>query len=156
MASVSVSHMILFIASILVAASVVGVFTDSITQVSDAIDDRGLSVSENVRTDVEVISDSGSSEVYRAGAGPNGEDVIVLHVKNTGTERLTAEPTQVDVLVDGRYESNITLTLADGADSWRPGKVVRLNITRADPLPDGDHRVKLIVNQDEEVFEFRK
>ncbi|WP_336001665.1 CARDB domain-containing protein [Halorientalis halophila] len=152
MASVSVSHMILFIASIVIAASVAGVFTDSISQVSQAIDDRGLSVSENVRTDIEVISDSGSDAVY-----DETTNNVTIHVKNTGSQRLVAEARFIDVLVDGRYETDVTVTLLDGAESWGPGEVVRLDISPNDGsgLGTGDHRVKVIVNEDEEVFRFR-
>lgn len=152
MASVSVSHMILFIASIVIAASVAGVFTDSISQVSQAIDDRGLSVSENVRTDIEVISDSGSAAVY-----DETTENITIYVKNTGSRELRSESEAIDVLVDGRYETDVTVTILDGADGWGPGDVVRLEISPNDGsgLGSGDHRVKVIVNEDEEVFRFR-
>ncbi|WP_136716785.1 CARDB domain-containing protein [Halorientalis salina] len=150
MASVSVSHMILFIASIVVAASVVGVFTDSISQVSEAIDDRGVSVSENVRTDIEIISDSGSTNVY-----DENDNRITIHVKNTGSETLAAEPTQIDLFVNGRYQSveNMDVSLVSDSSTWGPGEVARINISNQD-LGGGDHRVKVIINQDEEVFEF--
>jgi flagellar protein FlaG len=152
MASVSVSHMILFIASIVIAASVAGVFTDSISQVSQAIDDRGLSVSENVRTDIEVISDSGSAAVY-----DETTNNVTIYVKNTGSQRLRAENQGIDVLVDGQYEADFTVSLLNGADTWGPGDVVRLDIEPNDGsgLGSGDHRLKVIVNEDEEVFRFR-
>jgi flagellar protein FlaG len=147
--------MILFIASILVAASVVGVFTDSITRVSSAIDDRGVSVSDNVRTDFEIISDSGSTRVYQENGGANGQDVIVLHAKNTGSKRLRAEREQIDVIVNGRYTANLTVALEAGEDpnTWGRSEVVRITINRS--LSLGDHRVKIIANEDEEVFRFR-
>jgi flagellar protein FlaG len=152
MASVSVSHMILFIASIIVAASVVGVFTDSINQVSEAIDQRGLSVSENVRTDVQIISDSGSDAVYDDGTGN-----ITIHVKNTGTETLAARADRIDLLVDGEYETDFEVTVLGGAETWGTGGVVLMEIEPNDGngLNAGDHRVKIIINEDEEVFEFR-
>ncbi|WP_299266887.1 flagellar protein G [Halorientalis sp.] len=152
MASVSVSHMILFIASIVIAASVAGVFTDSISQVSQAIDDRGLSVSENIRTDIEVISDSGSAAVYN-----ETENNVTIYVKNTGSRRLRTENGGIDVLVDGRYETDFTVTLLNGADTWDQGDVVRLEIEPNDGsgLGNGDHRLKVIANEDEEVFKFR-
>ncbi|MFB6083631.1 MAG: CARDB domain-containing protein [Halorientalis sp.] len=152
MASVSVSHMILFIASIMVAASVAGVFTDTVGRVSQAISDRGLSVSENVRTDIEVISDSGSAAVYNETTGN-----ITLYVKNTGSRELRSEAAGIDVLVDGEYETDVTVTVVGGAESWDSGGVVRLEISPngGDGLTSGDHRVKVIVNEDEEVFRFR-
>jgi flagellar protein FlaG len=59
----------------------------------------------------------------------------------------------LDLFVDGVFASNYTVTLEpDGGNSWRPGGVVRIDIDRT--LTSGDHRLKLIVNGDEEVFEF--
>lgn len=147
MASVSASHLILFIASMMVAASVAGVFTDSIGQLSGALSEQGLDVSSDVRTDVEVISDSGSDAIYDSGT-------ITLYVKNTGTERLAADPGVLDILVDGQFVTDYTVTRADGSGAWQPGTVVRIDIQQSLALGE-DHRVQLTVNGDEEVFEFR-
>ncbi|AEM58250.1 flagellar protein G [Haloarcula hispanica N601] len=148
MASVSVSHLILFIASMAIAASVAGVFTSSIGELSNAVSEQGLDVSSDVRTDVEIISDSGSNTIY-----DNGANTITIHVKNTGSETLAPVPGQIDVFVDGAFTSDYTVTLEpDGGNSWRPGEVVRIDINGN--LDGGDHRLKLIVNGDEEVFEF--
>ncbi|MBX0295502.1 flagellar protein G [Haloarcula nitratireducens] len=149
MASVSASHLILFIASMMVAASVAGVFTDSIGQLSNAVSEQGLDVSSEVRTDIEVISDAGSDAIYNT----SGDDNITLHVKNTGSEDLGAEPGQMDLFVDGRYARTFGVTLLDDGVVWRPGTVVRLEISHS--LSPGDHRVKVVVNGDEEVFKFR-
>ena len=147
MASVSASHLILFIASMMIAASVAGVFTESIGQLSGAISEQGFDVSKDVRTDVEVISDSGSDAIYDSGT-------ITLYIKNTGTERLAADPGVLDILVDGQFVTDYSVTRADGNGAWRPGTVVRLDIQRTLALGE-DHRVQLTVNGDEEVFEFR-
>jgi flagellar protein FlaG len=142
--------MILFIASMLIAASVAGVFTDTVGQLSSAIDDQGLQVSEDVRTDVEIISDSGAGGIYDAAT-----DVVTLHVKNTGSETLAPEGQAINAFVDGRFVApgNVTVTLVGGDTSWRPGGVVRVELDGQDLT--GDVRVKLVVNGDEEVFEFR-
>jgi len=145
-ASVSASHLILFIASMMIAASVAGVFTESIGQLSGAISEQGFDVSKDVRTDVEVISDSGSDAIYDS-------VTITLYIKNTGTERLAADPGVLDILVDGQFVTDYTVTRADGSGPWRPGTVVRLDIQQT--LDPGDHRVQITVNGDEEVFEFR-
>jgi len=146
MASVSVSHLILFIASMAIAASVAGVFTSSIGELSNAVSEQGLDVSSEVRSDVEIISDGGSDAIYDSGT-------ITLYVKNTGSETLAPVPGQMDVFVDGQFATEYTVTLEpNGGDSWRAGDVVRVEISQS--LSGGDHRVKLIVNGDEEVFEF--
>jgi len=148
-ASVSASHLILFIASMMIAASVAGVFTDSIGQLSGAISEQGFDVSSDVRTDVEIISDSGSSAVYQDGN-------ITLYVKNTGTEQLAVDPGQMDVFVNGQFATAYEVTRADGSGPWQPGTVVRVEIDppQSESLT-GDVRVQLTVNGDEEVFKFR-
>jgi flagellar protein FlaG len=143
--------MILFIASMLVAASVAGVFTDTVGQLSNAIDDQGVQVSEDVRTDVEIISDSGAGNIYDAGAND-----VVIHVKNTGSETLAAESDAINVFVNGQFVagSDVAVELVGDATVWRPGDVVRVTIANQTSL-NGDTRIKVIVNGDEEVFEFR-
>lgn len=152
MASVSVSHMILFIASMLVAASVAGVLTDTVGQLSNAIDDQGLQVSQDVRTDVEIISDSGSNAVYNS-----TNDVITIHVKNTGSQTLAAESSAVNVFVNGQFETDVTVSLLADGVNWRPDTVLQVEIDRtSDPLAtNSDYRIKVVVNGDEEIFRFR-
>jgi len=154
MASVSVSHLILFIASMLIAASVAGVFTSSVDQLSGAIDDQGVQVSDDVRTDIEIISDNGTGAcVYNC----NGNDNLTLHVKNTGTTTLPAESDQIDIFVNGQFMdlSTTTVTVVSDADRWRPGEVVRIEVSVDRDQLRTDNRAKVIVNGDEEVFEFR-
>jgi flagellar protein FlaG len=147
MASVSASHLILFIASLIIAAGVAGTFTQGVSRLSQGIDDQSLEVSQEVRTDVEIISDAGSP-VY-----DNDTNTVTLLVKNTGTRTLNNDSRFVDILLDGEYQPNVTTTVVDG-DEWRPNNVIRLELTGVDLTP-GDHRVKLVVNGDEEVFRFR-
>lgn len=146
MASVSISHLILFIASIIVAASVAGTMTAGVDRLDDAISAESLDVSREVRTDVEVISDPGSP-VYNV----SGNENVTLLVKNTGSRNLPTDAIVVDVLVDGTYRTDVWVEPIGG--TWNTGDVVRLHVDA--PLASGDHRVKLIVGGDEEVFRFR-
>jgi len=146
-ASVSSSHLILFIASLLIAASVAGTFTQGVQRLSSALGDRSLDVAQDVRTDVEIISDSGSDAIY-----DDSTDTVTVLVKNTGSLDLPADSDQIEVLVDGRYQVDVTVTVLDG-EAWRVGNVVELEASET--LDAGDHRVTVIVNNDEEVLEFR-
>lgn len=146
MASVSVSHMIIFIASIVVAASVAGVLAGEVNRLSDSIGDQGLDASQKIQSDILVISDAGSDSCCY----DDGE--ITLLVKNTGSRRLPADPDQLDVIVNGQYETNVTIDVVDD-DLWMPGSVIELGISHE--LSSGDHRVKIVIPGDEEVFEFR-
>jgi flagellar protein FlaG len=153
MASVSISHMILFIASMLIAASVAGVFTTSVDRLSGAIDDQGLQVSDNVRTDIEIISDNGTGAcVYNCSDNGN----LTLLVKNTGTQQLAAQSDRIEVLIDGQFQpaSEKTVTVLGDTNTWDRGTVVRIEV--AEPgLSSGDHRAMVVVNDDEEDFNFR-
>ncbi|KZN23600.1 flagellar protein G [Haladaptatus sp. R4] len=151
MASVSTSHLILFIASLIIAASVAGTFSTGIQRLSGALGDRSIDISHNVRTDIEIISDPASGAVYNA----SGNENITLLIKNTGSENLKGSSDQIDVLLDGKYQSNVSVEVVDGT-YWDVGNVARVIITPSTQLPPGnDHRVKLIVNGDSEVLEFR-
>ncbi|QSG10049.1 flagellar protein G [Halapricum desulfuricans] len=150
MASVSASHLILFIASVLVAASVAGTITNTVGRLSEGVSEQGDALSQDVRTDVEVISDSGA-QIYNR----TGDENVTLLVKNTGSRILPANGDQLTVLLDGAFQSDIEVTVVDGEnpDSWRPGDVVRVEFATPD-LASGDHRVKVSINGDEEVFRF--
>ena len=150
MASVSASHLILFIASVLVAASVAGTITNTVGDLSSAITQQGSDVSNDVRSDIEIISDSGATVYDR-----NGEGNITLLVKNTGSSRLSPDSQSIDILLDGIYQTDFSVTIVGSGDpnSWGPGDVVRVDINEPG-LSAGDHRVQLTINGDEEVFEF--
>lgn len=149
MAGASVSEMILFIAALVVAASVAGTLTTQVDRVSDSLSARSLDVSNEIRADVTVISDSGA-QVYDR----NGNGNVTLYVRNTGSSDLPADPGSVDVLFDGAYQSEVSVTVVSGGPGWSRGGVVRVSF-QPSSVPSGDHRVKLIVREDEEVFRFR-
>jgi flagellar protein FlaG len=148
-ASVSSSTLIIFIASILVAASVAGTMTSGVERLSGALGDRSADVSEEIRSDVEIISDAGSpGSVYN-----NSSDTLTLLVKNTGSQTLPADPGVVDVIVDGEYATTVTVEVVDGSD-WTVGNVARVNATGVS-LSDGDHRAVVVIHGDREVLSFR-
>lgn len=146
MADVSVPSLILFVASIVIAAGVAGVLIDTVSGISGALDDRGADLAKEVRTDVEVISDGGS-DLYDAESTN-----LTVYVKNTGSRTIPADPAVFDVIIDGQYQSSVSMLVVDG-DAWRPSNVVQLSIDVS--LSSGDHRVLLAVDGDEEVFTFR-
>jgi len=159
MASVPISHLILFIASLVIAAGVVGTITTGVDRVSAAVDDAGLDATEQLRTDVTIISDA-SAGVYNA-----SEENVTLLIKNTGTYRLAPDGSDLDVVFDGRYvppsAASGELVSADSGAAWSRGDVLRLTIdvTALDGtsggLENGDHRVYVTANGDEELFQFR-
>lgn len=149
MASVSSSTLIIFIASLLVAASVAGTMTNGVQRLSGALGDRSVDVSNEIRSDVEIISDAGSPDsIY-----DSGTNNLTLLIKNSGSQEIAPSTDTIDVIVDGEYQTQKTIEVVDGTE-WTPGNVVRLNATDVS-LSSGDHRVVIIVNGDREVLKFR-
>lgn len=150
MASVSVSHLIIFIASLVVAAGVAGTLATGVDRVSSSLEDGSLDVSQEVRTDVTIISDPGAEY-------DEGEE-LTIHVRNTGSQGIPIQDTAVDLIFNGEFVSaeNTEIEGANDPDAttWRPGEVVEITIT--DPtIENGDNRLLLTVNADQEVFEFQ-
>lgn len=149
MASVSVSHLVIFVASLVVAAGVVGTLTTGVDRLNGAIEDGSLDVSQQVRTDVTIISDPGAT--YTSGEN------LSIYVRNTGSQGVPIEPSAVDIVFNGEFVSNNEFTIQNAntnEDVWRPNEVV--NITVSSPtIESGDNRLFLTVNGDEETFEFR-
>ncbi|AFZ73124.1 flagellin [Natronobacterium gregoryi] len=155
MASVSATHIILFIASVVVAAGVAGTIVVEVNQLSDAVETRGSGVSDEIATDIQITSDAGYAESIYDGA----DDEVTVLVKNVGSQSVQAQPSAVDVLVDGRFvqSDDMTVERVDvDDDTWRPGGVVEVTIdVGGDDLEvSGDTRVTVIVNDNEDSIDF--
>ena len=151
MASVSVSEMILFIAALTVALGVATTLTANVADISNSIGERGSGVAEKIKTEVEIISDSGSPDAIY----DDGEENVTILVKNTGQKTLAADGSQLSILVDGRYATiqNATVVGRPDARAWRPGEVLEITVSRQ--LDPGDHRVKVSVRGDSTTIQFR-
>ncbi|NUE01484.1 flagellar protein G [Halorubraceae archaeon YAN] len=157
MASVSTSHLIIFVASLVVAAGVVGTLTTGVDRVSSAVQDGSLDVSQQVRTDVTIISDPGSSIVVENG---DEEVDVTVHVRNTGSQTIPARESAIDLFLNGQFQGDNDFVIevqgtTDNPNVWRPDEVVEITITTEENNLDTDNRIFLTVNGDQEEFEFR-
>jgi flagellar protein FlaG len=150
-ASVSVSELILFIAALTVALGVATTLTTNVADISNSIGEQGGSVSDDIKTDVEIISDSGTpGSIYN-----DTEGNVTILVKNTGQKTLPADGSQLDVLIDGEYAQveNASVVGRPNASGWGPGEVLTVTFSRT--LSTGDHRVKVVANGDSSTLRFR-
>ena len=158
MAGVSISHAIMFVASLVVAAAVAGVLVAGVDQVGASLADRSTDVSDSIAADVTVISDPGAP-----GAIYDSEtDELVLLVKNTGSSSLAADQRQLDLLVRGQLVvDNVTVERVDDPEDpvWPQNSVVRVTVANASErdLVDetGDNRVVVDVDGTRDTIEFR-
>lgn len=147
MVSVSSSHLIIFIAAITAAAGVAHTFTGSTMDITQSIDSRSDNAATSIATDLSIISDAGSDAVYNS----TEENVTVL-VKNTGSTTLSKNPDQIDVLIDGKYETIDSVEIAGNASTWKPGEVARLTVSKK--LETGEHRIVVVAEGDRDTFRF--
>lgn len=150
MASVSVSTLIIFIASIIVAASVAGTMTAGVSQLGDALDDRSVDVAGEIRTDVTIISDPGSGAIY-----DDGTETVTLLVKNTGSRTLSTDPDTLDVIIDGEYRTDVDTAVVSGEADWQPGATIEVTVRNTPLELDASHRAVVVVNDDRESLDFR-
>lgn len=154
MAGASVSELILFIAALGVAGSVVGVMVTTVDDVADSIEERGDSAADDIKTEFAIISDPGTGAVYNT-----TDKELTLLVKNTGSTPVPADEQSIDLLVDGQYVPASTYSVTGiNTDRFIPGSVVRLTVDTAESntvsLGSGDHVVTVTVRGTQNRIQF--
>jgi flagellar protein FlaG len=139
--STSSTQLIFFIATMVIASGLVGLFAETIMSISDGVSTRGDVVYDTLMTDITIINDEHNM--------PN--DPLDVYVMNTGKVKLA---TQADILVDNEMKtSGVNITVLD-AEYWEPGEVLRIRVNVT--LSEGEHTVKVIVpNGLSDRFTFR-
>ncbi len=136
--STSATHIIFFIASVILAASFVGVATSAIIGLSNGIEDRGDMLANQLSADFKIINDP-----ERMSNNP-----LILYLKNTGKVPLSTQ--HITVLIDGIDVDNCTVN----KDTWLPGETLKLTVDIN--LSPGDHVVKVVLeNGISDTFYFR-
>lgn len=135
-AETAVTHMIFFIAAIIIAMGVVTVLSADIQSMVSSSSVNSKLLSEQMRTDITIVNDPYVIP-YDASAHH-----YTFYAKNTGKTELV--PEFITVLVDGVLieSTEMDIDLPDGDVVWRPGDVLVINVsTTPDPLEAGDHRI---------------
>ena len=139
--SISSTHLVFFLASMLVASTLAGVFIATTDSISDGIVEKENSISKRLKTDINIINDPNHV--------PN--DPLTIYVKNTGSTKLNK--TDVNILVNGTLQDSVTKTVVDGGPIWEQNDVLKIEVNKN--LPAGDHWIKVIVGNDiQDTFEF--
>lgn len=150
MASVSVSHLVIFIAALTVAVGVATTLTVNVESMSVSLDERGDSIAQDIETDIEIISDAGSPEsIY-----DDEDEEITLLVKNTGDRTIATDGSDIDVLINGEYQAQRSVEVVDDPDTtaWARGEVARITIDRS--LETGEQRATVSVRSNEDTLRF--
>lgn len=154
MADASISQLIVLVVSLSIAATVGGMVMQSAGMISGSIEDQSHTVSRQIETDIKIINDP---QYMFENVHDGGDNKLVLYVKNTGSRTLENSFSVIDVFVDGTYLSGEKLDKRIMGDTrWYPSRVLKIvtNYTKDEPGP-GDHRVKLMVYNNEDELKFR-
>ncbi len=136
-AGTSTTHLIFFIAAMILAAGVVGVIYANINAIVWASQEGASTLSKQLKTDITIINDPAKI--------PISGDNYTFYVKNTGKSNLV--PEYVTVILNGEVipDRNVTKTVIDGNTVWRPADVLLLNVTYAG-MPNGDNSIKIVTD----------
>lgn len=133
MASTPVSEIIFFIAALVISSMIAGVMITSIQETSIVFDQRSKSLAENIRDDITIINDPDNV----------ANNPVIIYVKNTGDSSLAADEKVFDVLLNGTYNKNFSVTSLDGDNELLPSDVAKLTINTT--LPSGSHTIRVYV-----------
>ena len=132
MAGVEVSHMIFFMAAVIMSVTVVGILSTNVLDVTDASSGSAKLLSNQMETDIKIISDPDEIPGNR-----------IFYVKNIGS--FTLDGDLVDIIIDGEYQTNSEYNLTVIGRSnlvWERTDV--LNITLDNAISSGEHTIRVI------------
>ncbi len=136
--STSATHIIFFIASVVIAASFVGIAASAVLNISNGIENRGNMIANQLSGEFKIINDP-----ERMSNNP-----LILYLKNTGKVPLSTS--HITILIDGTSEDNYTVN----QDTWLPGETITLTVYV--DLSSGNHVVKVVLeNGLSDTFYFR-
>ena len=139
------SHIIFFVAAVIVAGAVSGIFIVITTSISGSLNDNGERVVETLKTDFSIINDPETI--------PLSGNSYVFYIKNIGSNRLISTNNTFQVFIDGLIipYGNYSFTNS----SIYPSEYTQLLIDSS-RISAGYHKMKLVgptANNDEFIFE---
>ncbi len=147
MAGESAAHMILFIATILIASSVAAVMMITIEKMSIEIKNQGEYIKSILSTNFEIINDP--VNIPNKTVGTN--IAYIFYVKNVGDAPFAFTNETITVLIDGLIipKQNVTTN----PSVLNPGDVGELDVIAS--LSSGNHRITVILeNGVSDSFDF--
>lgn len=139
MPATSATHMIFFIAAVIIAIGVVSAIVLVTDELKDALESRASTEQSAIRSRVEVVNDLVAMPYN------NTSKTLDVYVKNIGTTRL--DPANTLVLIDG-VDHNFTWRIVGGGSNWTQGRTVVLTVKDCNFTANSDHAVKVACSHD--------
>jgi archaeal flagellar protein FlaG len=134
MSDSSTTQVIFFVAAIIVAASLAGVFIGLSANMAQAVEKRAINFSDKLDTSIKIINDPAFM--------PYQDSNLTLYVKNTGANQML--PTDLLVMIDGKDQNSSSWTIIGGSNIWGPSIVLEIHLNII--LANGDHTAKVVIS----------
>ena len=142
--SLTGTQVIFFVASVIVAGAVSGVFIAVTTDVSNSFSDRGDRLQEQLDTDFKIINDNENI--------PNVTGYYRFYLKNIGGKRIITTNETFILFIDGELIPTANYSFSD--NSVRVGDVVTILVHYTD-VSAGNQKLRVVGPQAiEDEFEF--
>ena len=131
--SLSGTHVVLFIACVIIAGGVSGILMAATTNVSTSLSERGDRLQEQLNTDFEIINDPDHI--------PTSGSNYVFYLKNTGENRLITTNETFQLFIDGELVATANYNFSDS--SIQPDEVTTIYIVNSE-ISAGDQTLRVV------------
>lgn len=143
--SLTGTHIIFFVASVIVAGAVSGVFVAVTLNVTSSLSEKGDRISEQLDTEFKIINDPNSIPLLSG--------FYVFYLKNIGNREITTTNETFQLFIDGEIISIKNYNFSNNSIS--PCEYTMINVSES-LLNSGYHKMRLIGPysvEDEFIFE---
>ena len=142
--SLTGTHVVFFIVSVMVASVVSGVFISVVFDVNNSISDKGDRVQKQLDTDFKIINDNQNI--------PNIGGFYRFYLKNIGRGSLVTSNETFQIFIDGDLISKNKYSFSDTSIS--EGEITIIYVNNSE-ISQGDHKLRVVGPQAvEDEFEF--
>ena len=143
--SLTGAHIIFFVAAVIVAGAVSGVFIAVTLNITSSLSEKGNRISEQLDTEFKIINDPNNI--------PLSSGFYIFYLKNIGNIEITTTNETFQIFIDGEIISLQNYNFSN--NSITPGEYTFINISES-ILNSGYHKMRLIGPysvDDEFIFE---
>ena len=131
--SLTGTHVVFFIAAVIIAGGVSGVFLAVVNDVTSSFEQRGKRVQEQLDIEFTIINDPDNI--------PSSGGDYIFYLKNIGTKEIPTSTSTFNVFIDG--EIVVTPNYSFTETSIQSDDVTTLNIDQGQ-ISSGDHTLRIV------------
>jgi flagellar protein FlaG len=135
--SLTGTHVVFFIAAVIIASAVSGVFITVIDGVMSSFSERGKIIEENLDTNFIIINDPDNI--------PTSGSFYVFYIKNIGNRKVATTNETFNLFIDG--EIVVTTNFNFSESSIQPEEVTNMLVATS-VISAGDHTLRAVGPQD--------